>query len=482
MSGSNNTFPFSDMEAGNSLDISAIFGEDVPGSDVNPFEALTAQGPVEVVTPSKEPDPQSATEPEPAVEPIAEPEPVAEAEPVAEPEPVAEAEPVAEPVAEAEPVQSDAAPVPKEEPAPAPDPQPAPQAPPPSEGTDIISAAFSRQEEKNTQQGLLDRPPVFCHKNVKEPIEDASITFEELRIMKSDDFADLEEGKSVSWTVEYCGIRKEIKDPKGTTILSVKETIERSRDFLDAVRKSKNKLPDCLVKPRVTMKTKGIAAYKGYFNTVEDARESDKVICLIPGRDGRVYELQRMEQGEFIAPKNNILDFQEIRAGFTPALPPIPLSLIGRVIDFFRALMEDGEKYEALALIYWDKLNRQYLTYIPKQVVTQDRIEADLRDCPYDDENRYIRYADIHSHNSMDAYFSPTDDLDEKGTGLYLVAGHLEKFFPDIEARIACGGSFVPIDAGKVIEDLGGYGSYPQDWLANVVRRPAARRKAGYDL
>ncbi len=82
----------------------------------------------------------------------------------------------------------------------------------------------------------------------------------------------------------------------------------------------------------------------------------------------------------------------------------------------------------------------------------------------------------------MDAYFSPTDDLDEKGTGLYLVAGHLEKFFPDIEARIACGGSFVPIDAGKVIEDLGGYGSYPQDWLANVVRRPAARRKAGYDL
>lgn len=64
----------------------------------------------------------------------------------------------------------------------------------------------------------------------------------------------------------------------------------------------------------------------------------------------------------------------------------------------------------------------------------------------------------------------------------FIEAGHLEKFFPDIEARIACGGSFVPIDAGKVIEDLGGYGSYPQDWLANVVRRPAARRKAGYDL
>ena len=42
------------------------------------------------------------------------------------------------------------------------------------------------------------------------------MTFEELRIRKSDDFTDLEEGKRVSWSVEYCGIRKgKSKDPKG---------------------------------------------------------------------------------------------------------------------------------------------------------------------------------------------------------------------------------------------------------------------------
>ena len=32
-----------------------------------------------------------------------------------------------------------------------------------------------------------------------------------------------------------------------------------------------------------------------------------------------------MEQGEFIAPKNNVADFSEIRAGFTPALPKLSL-------------------------------------------------------------------------------------------------------------------------------------------------------------
>ena len=71
-----------------------------------------------------------------------------------------------------------------------------------------IAAAFEQKAVENAKQGLLEKAPVFVHKGVKEPIEDASMTFEELRIRKSEDFADLEEGKYVSWSVEYCGIRK----------------------------------------------------------------------------------------------------------------------------------------------------------------------------------------------------------------------------------------------------------------------------------
>ncbi len=78
-----------------------------------------------------------------------------------------------------------------------------------------IAAAFEQKTAENTKKGLLEKPPVFYHKGVKEDIDDPSMTFEELRIRKSDDFTDLEEGKRVSWSVEYCGIRKEIKDPKG---------------------------------------------------------------------------------------------------------------------------------------------------------------------------------------------------------------------------------------------------------------------------
>ena len=279
--------------------------------------------------------------------------------------------------------------------------------------------------------------------------------------------------------MEYCGIRKEIKDPKGTTIISMKEMIERSREFLEALKKAKDKNPCCYVKPKVEMKTKGNAAYKGKFGTLEEARASDKVICLVPSGDGQIYELRKMEQGEFIAPKNKIADFPVVRAGFTPALPKIPAALMKKIISFFRAFMTENEENEALALIYWDKLDREYFVYVPKQTVCKDEVEANLHGCPFDDEDRYLCYADIHSHNSMDAFFSAKDDRDECSTGLYFVLGNLHEFYPSIKARIFCGDTFVDIDPDTVIESL--EEPFPQDWLQQVSirkKKPAKYEKS----
>lgn len=440
-------FPFSGMEDNGDLDVAAIFGGD-PASDINPFDLPAAQT-EQPAAPQEQPESPAA----PVVTSDPAPAPAAAPEPAAAPNP----EPVAPPAPQ----------VKTQKPAPAVEP------------VNPISAAIDKQETQAAQtaaKSLFEKLPVFAHKSVKEPIEDASMTFEELRIQKSEDFADLEEGKYVSWSVEYCGIRKEIKDPKGTTIISMKETIERSREFLDALKKSKDKSPDCLVKPKVVMKTKGTAAYRGTFRTVEEARASDKVICLIPSADGQFYEMRKQEQGEFIAPKSKVTGFQQVRAGFRPALPLIPLPLIQQVISFFRSFMLEDEEYEALALIYWDKVERRFFAHVPKQNVRKEHIEADLRDCPYDDDSRYIRYADIHSHNSMDPFFSPEDNRDERGTGLYFVIGHLERFFPELKARISCEGSFVEIDPAEVIDWPAS--TFPDEWSKNVVceKKSVSRR------
>ena len=177
--------------------------------------------------------------------------------------------------------------------------------------------------------------------------------------------------------------------------------------------------------------------------------------------------MRKQEQGEFIAPKSKVTEFQQVRAGFRPALPLIPLPLIQQIISFFRSFMLENEEYKALALIYWDKVEHRFFAHVPKQNVRKEHIEADLRDCPYDDDSRYIRYADIHSHNSMDPFFSLEDNWDERGTGLYFVMGHLERFFPELKARISCEGSFVEIDPTEVIDWP--VSDFPADWTKNVV-------------
>lgn len=326
--------------------------------------------------------------------------------------------------------------------------------------------AKSRQETPK-QVSLFDKPPIFSYGGAKEEIKDASMTFEELRIAKADDFPELADGKRVSWSVTYGKTTKMIVDPKSITIASVKEEIEKSKSFLDALKKAKEKdrNPDCLVTPKLTAQSKGLASYKGVFATVEEAQASDKMICLIPAQDGRIYELRKTEMGDFIAPKHRIVDFSAVRAGFIPALPLIPREIVGQVLSFFRYFMNGHKEFEALAHIYWDKEAEAYTVFIPKQRASKAAVDADLRGSALP-EDRYIHYADIHSHNSMAAKFSSTDNEDEKATRLYFVVGHLDQFYPSITARISCGGVFQEIDPSLVLEGVGE--EFPHEWLDQV--------------
>lgn len=400
-----NGFHFAELTESEGLDIEAIFGGASTAADSNPFEVS--------------PEEQMPKAPAPLPAPGA----------------------------------NDAAPAPVE-----------PASAPATEN--LIAAAFQKQEEENVKTDLFEKSPVFSYGSAKEEIQDASLTFEELRIAKSEDFPELAEGKRVSWTVEYGKSTKVIADPKGTTIASVKEELERSKAFLDHLKKAKDKHPTCLVKPKVTAQSKGIASYKGMFTSLETARESDKVICLIPSRDGNVYELRKTELGEFIVPKNNIAELPIIRAGFTPALPLIPKTMLEQIIGFFRALMQNSAEYEALVHVYWDRVKQEFCIHIPKQQVTKFRITADLKPDNFPEE-RFLHYADVHSHNSMPARFSPLDDRDEKATRLYIVVGRLDRYMPEISARVACGGIFQEIDICSVAEPLDA--DFPEQWLAPVI-------------
>ncbi len=444
----NSGFPFSGMEDSEELDVSAIFGGGAPAGDINPFDPPAAQA-----EPPAAPPEQSQLE-----------------------APAAPAEPVADPV------------IPAPQPEPAPKPQPVPQAQtqstaPASEPANPIAVAIDKQETQTAQaaaKSLFEKPAIFSYGSAKDEITDGAMTFEELRIAKADDFPELGEGKRVSWTVEYGKVTKNITDPKGTTIQSVKEEIERSKAFLDGLKKSKDKSPNCLVKPKVTAQSKGIAGYKGVFTSLEEAKASDKTICLFPSGDGKVYELRKTEMGEFLAPKDNVVEFPSVRAGFTPALPLISASLLGQIISFFRCYMNETAEFEALVHILWDKQLGQFVVHVPPQEVSKARVNADLSREELD-ETQYLHYMDIHSHNSMAAKFSPVDDQDEKATRLYAVLGRLDKFFPEITVRMSCGGTYCELEPSLVFESLGE--TFPREWRDNVkIGETQARREARIQL
>ena len=131
--------------------------------------------------------------------------------------------------------------------------------------------------------------------------------------------------------------------------------------------------------------------------------------------------------------------------------------------------MEAGAEFEALVRIYWDRKEQKFIPFVPKQRVTKDRVTVRLTDEDLPDEQRYLYYADIHSHNSMKAVFSAIDDMDERGTRLYLVIGRLDRFFPEISARISCGGSFVPIEPSLVLEGVDS--GFPAEWSGKVIHQ-----------
>lgn len=57
---------------------------------------------------------------------------------------------------------------------------------------------------------------------------------------------------------------------------------------------------------------------------------------------------------------------------------------------------------------------------------------------------------DIHSHGTMGAFFSSTDDRDEKGLRLYMVVGKLHTLFPEVKLRLGVYGYFATVRIEEV--------------------------------
>ena len=323
---------------------------------------------------------------------------------------------------------------------------------------DLFGAVVEQIEEDSLAELLVKVTtscPVFDYASIQAEITDADMTFEQLRVKMSADCPELEARAHVSWTLSYAGLTERITDVN-STIYSAKSKLEQSKKFKDALKKhkSKDKLPVCSVKPTVTAQKKGILpfpAYKAVCESVDAAEKANAPICYIPSQNGQIYEMRRNEIGTFIAPSSKIVELDMVRAGFQMNLPRLPAAKLAEIISFFRRVCAAHDRcMEALVNVYWDRVEQEYILRVPTQQATAVSVETDLSDRP--DESRYYLVMEVHSHNMMAARFSRTDDADEQATRLYMVIGRLDRFYPEIRCRFACGGQHIEIPAEQVCE------------------------------
>lgn len=354
-------------------------------------------------------------------------------------------------------------------------PQPTPvQSAPQTAGNvvDLFGAVVAESEEDNTAAllaVLANKPPVFESGSIRDAITDPDMTFEQLRVKMSVDLPELEARGHVSWSVSYGVVSERVANPDKETVFAVKSKIETGKKFKDglAKRKKGDKEPVCVIRPNVIAQKKGVLpfpSYKGMCDSTADAAVSDKAIAYVPAQDGRVYEMRRNEIGTFIAPATHIAELEDLGAGFSMSLPRVPAFLIGQIIAFFRAVCGQYGDYEALVNVLWDRRRERYTLHVPSQRITPVCVKTDLMHQP--DPARYLHVMDVHSHNRMAARFSHVDDRDEQATRLYMVVGRLDKYYPDIRCRFACGGRHIEIPVEQVCEQE--KTPFEPDWLCAV--------------
>lgn len=361
--------------------------------------------------------------------------------------------------------------------------QPAAPNPAPVQETmlDPFDAAMQNLEvqgEKRMLEALAAKPAIFSYAKVKENIEDRDSTFEDLRQKYEADFPELSDSKTISWTVNYGKTTKSVSNPGSDKVYDIKTEIENSKAFKEALKKAKTdaeKNPECIVKLFKKAQTKGeaLSGIKELCLTKAEAAQTNKPIVLLPSKDGRVYEQRRNEIGCFTAPAENVREFEDIRAEFKMALPKIPAHIFSKIMGFFKSI-SDELHYEVLVHILYDTEEKKYIIKVPKQRISEASVNSET-DEPYPD--RCIHVMDFHSHNTMPAVFSETDNADEKETRLYAVAGRFNRTFPEITVRAGCAGKFIPLNPEDVFEgDF--FDSYPQEWKENIrhwgteIKRP----------
>lgn len=170
---------------------------------------------------------------------------------------------------------------------------------------------------------------------------------------------------------------------------------------------------------------------------------AERPVYHVIGNDG-VYQVRHTQAGVFIAriEASTPLNFFNT---FKLSVPRVPSAIIRSAIDVFR----QDVKREWLINVIYNRMKSGYWYTIPNQEATGFNVEAEAF---VDTDDEFV-VLQIHSHGNLLPFFSKQDDADEIRTGLYAVAGNLDREPADMLMRFSCGGIFQFVPPESVVHN-----------------------------
>jgi PRTRC genetic system protein A len=124
----------------------------------------------------------------------------------------------------------------------------------------------------------------------------------------------------------------------------------------------------------------------------------------------------------------------------------IPISYFWKIVEFFRHVKETfNEKLEAYILLGYNFDEDKFMLYVPKHSVGAAHVKYDIESF-WKDYPGYYLVLDAHLHCDFGAFWSGTDNADDKRDRFSMVIGHQDNPIPDVKLRFANGAKHIDYD------------------------------------
>lgn len=190
-----------------------------------------------------------------------------------------------------------------------------------------------------------------------------------------------------------------------------------------------------------------------------------KPVTYVMTGDGVKY-VRHTGMGDIVLPVTAVPNLPKLTDGLHLSIPKIPFFMICQCLAYFRAVHErDGG--EASALVFFDPEKGEHFIHVPQQENNGGRSDFTMDEDTKRLRGEKVPVCELHSHHTMGAYFSATDDANENLAQTYMVFGTITTT-PTYKCRFACAGVQKEIGLWEMVEK-------PQ-FTMNVVAGDAEQR------